>query len=405
MGAPGGDGDRDHGHRNILPGAVTRQGSRRPVPDSLAWSSESWAGPAARSRSSGSAPGSSAPTGARSREEDALAVLRGVGRGGRDVLRHRRRVRRRAQRAGHRAVPDGRTGGITVATKMGRRVDQVPENYTLDNFRAWTDRSRRNLGVDTLDLVQLHCPPSAVIDADATYDDLDTLVAEGAIAAYGVSVETCDAGAVGDRPAERRLDPDHPQRVPAQAARRGAAGGRGGRRRDHRAGAAGVRAAVGEVRREHDVRGRRPPHLQPRTARRSTWARRSRAWTTRPAYGPPRSSPRWSTSAAVGRDAGAGRARVDRAAARRLDGDPRRPQRRPGPGERGGRRAADAACRVCATAWPGCTTATSARRSTRAGSRPAWWATCRPQAWLPSRSPQVSARTACTVGATGSIGA
>ena len=79
---------------------------------------------------------------------------------------------------------------VTVATKMGRRMDQVPENYSLANFRAWTDRSRRNLGVDTLDLVQLHCPPSAVIDADSTYDDLDTLVADGAIAAYGVSVET-----------------------------------------------------------------------------------------------------------------------------------------------------------------------------------------------------------------------
>src|SRR3954464_5045726 len=82
--------------------------------------------------------------------------------------------------------------GILVATKMGRRAEQLPENYTLDNFRAWTDRSRRNLGVDTLDLVQLHCPPSATIDADATYDALDTLVQEGAIAAYGVSVETCD---------------------------------------------------------------------------------------------------------------------------------------------------------------------------------------------------------------------
>jgi aryl-alcohol dehydrogenase-like predicted oxidoreductase len=82
--------------------------------------------------------------------------------------------------------------GITVATKMGRRAEQVPDSYTLDNFRAWTGRSRRNLGVDTLDLVQLHCPPSAVVDADLTYDALDTLVAEGAIAAYGVSVETAD---------------------------------------------------------------------------------------------------------------------------------------------------------------------------------------------------------------------
>jgi aryl-alcohol dehydrogenase-like predicted oxidoreductase len=82
--------------------------------------------------------------------------------------------------------------GILVATKMGRRAEQLPENYTLDNFRAWTDRSRRNLGVDTLDLVQLHCPPSATIEHDATYDALDTLVSEGAIAAYGVSVETSD---------------------------------------------------------------------------------------------------------------------------------------------------------------------------------------------------------------------
>jgi aryl-alcohol dehydrogenase-like predicted oxidoreductase len=82
--------------------------------------------------------------------------------------------------------------GITVATKMGRRMEQLPENYVLDNFRAWTDRSRRNLGVDRLDLVQLHCPPSVVIDADTTYDALDQLVADGAIAAYGVSVETID---------------------------------------------------------------------------------------------------------------------------------------------------------------------------------------------------------------------
>lgn len=81
--------------------------------------------------------------------------------------------------------------GITVATKMGRRLAQEPENYTPENFRAWTDRSRRNLRVETLDLVQLHCPPTAVIEDDATYDALDALVADGTIAAYGVSVETC----------------------------------------------------------------------------------------------------------------------------------------------------------------------------------------------------------------------
>ncbi|MFC5433582.1 aldo/keto reductase [Microbacterium suwonense] len=79
---------------------------------------------------------------------------------------------------------------LTVATKMGRRVEQIPGNYVLQNFRAWTDRSRRNLGVDTLDLVQLHCPPTAVYSDDAVFNALDTLVEEKAIAAYGVSVET-----------------------------------------------------------------------------------------------------------------------------------------------------------------------------------------------------------------------
>jgi aryl-alcohol dehydrogenase-like predicted oxidoreductase len=83
-----------------------------------------------------------------------------------------------------------RGDGIFVATKMGRRVDQVPENYTRENFRAWNDRSRANLGVDTLDLVQLHCPPTPVYDRDEVFDALDEMVAEKRIAAYGVSVET-----------------------------------------------------------------------------------------------------------------------------------------------------------------------------------------------------------------------
>jgi aryl-alcohol dehydrogenase-like predicted oxidoreductase len=90
---------------------------------------------------------------------------------------------------------------ITVATKMGRRVEQVPENYVLDHFRAWTDRSRRNLGVDRLDLVQLHCPPTPVYSTDAVFDALDTLVDEGVMANYGVSVETVDEALTAiDRP-------------------------------------------------------------------------------------------------------------------------------------------------------------------------------------------------------------
>ena len=94
-----------------------------------------------------------------------------------------------AWRAG---LSDAERAAITVATKMGRRAPLLPENYTAENFRAWTDRSRANLRMDTLDLVQLHCPPSAVYRSDAVYDALDALVDSGAIAAYGVSVETAD---------------------------------------------------------------------------------------------------------------------------------------------------------------------------------------------------------------------
>jgi aryl-alcohol dehydrogenase-like predicted oxidoreductase len=81
---------------------------------------------------------------------------------------------------------------FVVATKMGRRVEQVPENYTRENFRAWNDRSRADLGVDTLELVQLHCPPTPVYSRDEVYDALDELVADKRIAAYGVSVERVD---------------------------------------------------------------------------------------------------------------------------------------------------------------------------------------------------------------------
>ncbi|MFD3484227.1 aldo/keto reductase [Streptomyces sp. NPDC058665] len=90
-----------------------------------------------------------------------------------------------------RFLKDRPDADVFVATKMGRRAEQRPENYSLDNFRTWNDRSRANLGVDTLDLVQLHCPPMAVYSTDAVFDALDTLVAEKRTAAYAVSVETC----------------------------------------------------------------------------------------------------------------------------------------------------------------------------------------------------------------------
>src|ERR1700742_4481717 len=115
-------------------------------------------------------------------ESDALAVLRAAVESGvtffdtADVYGDGR-----SERIIGRFIAREAPAGVTVATKMGRRVAQVPENYTLANFRAWTDRSRANLGVDRLDLVQLHCPPTPVF----SYDALDTLVAEDRIAAYG----------------------------------------------------------------------------------------------------------------------------------------------------------------------------------------------------------------------------
>ncbi len=99
----------------------------------------------------------------------------------------------RSERLVGRVLAERGDGSVLVATKMGRRASpHVADEYTADSFRRWNDRSRENLGVDTLDLVQLHCPPSEVLSRDVTYDVLDEMVAEGRIAAYGVSVETVE---------------------------------------------------------------------------------------------------------------------------------------------------------------------------------------------------------------------
>jgi aryl-alcohol dehydrogenase-like predicted oxidoreductase len=81
-----------------------------------------------------------------------------------------------------------------VATKMGRRAPLDPAEYTPEAFRAWIDRSRDNLGVDRLDLVQLHCLPTAVYYQPEIFAALDDLVSAGVIAGYGVSVERVEEG-------------------------------------------------------------------------------------------------------------------------------------------------------------------------------------------------------------------
>ena len=79
---------------------------------------------------------------------------------------------------------------IRIATKAGRRLDpHVAEGYTWENLTAFVERSLRNLGTDTLDLVQLHCPPSEVYYLPETFGVLDDLAEAGKLHHYGVSVE------------------------------------------------------------------------------------------------------------------------------------------------------------------------------------------------------------------------
>jgi aryl-alcohol dehydrogenase-like predicted oxidoreductase len=95
----------------------------------------------------------------------------------------------RSERVIGRFLRERRGEDFFVATKMGRRVPLDLANYTPDNFRAWTDRSRENLGVERLDLVQLHCLPTTTYYMPELFAALDDLVAAGSIANYGVSVE------------------------------------------------------------------------------------------------------------------------------------------------------------------------------------------------------------------------
>jgi aryl-alcohol dehydrogenase-like predicted oxidoreductase len=80
-----------------------------------------------------------------------------------------------------------------VATKAGRRLPrQVPEGYSRANLFAWVERSLRNLDVEAIDLLQLHCPPTSVYYMPEVFGVLDDLVAAGKLLYYGVSVEKAE---------------------------------------------------------------------------------------------------------------------------------------------------------------------------------------------------------------------
>jgi aryl-alcohol dehydrogenase-like predicted oxidoreductase len=83
-----------------------------------------------------------------------------------------------------------RSETVCVATKAGRRLDpHVADGYNRENLTAFIERSLKNLDVDALDLVQLHCPPTEVYYRPEVFDVMDDLQKQGKIKHYGVSVE------------------------------------------------------------------------------------------------------------------------------------------------------------------------------------------------------------------------
>lgn len=82
---------------------------------------------------------------------------------------------------------------VFVATKMGRRGDPGwPANFALDVMRTHTEDSLRRLGVESLDLTQLHCIPTEELRRGDVFEHLRTLQAEGKIHRWGVSVESME---------------------------------------------------------------------------------------------------------------------------------------------------------------------------------------------------------------------
>ncbi|HEY4234939.1 MAG TPA: aldo/keto reductase [Lacipirellulaceae bacterium] len=84
---------------------------------------------------------------------------------------------------------------IYVATKAGRRLNpHMAEGYNRANLVAFVDRSLKNLGVETIDLLQLHCPPNDVYYNPDVFRVLEDLVAAGKLRHYGVSVKSPEEG-------------------------------------------------------------------------------------------------------------------------------------------------------------------------------------------------------------------
>jgi len=87
-----------------------------------------------------------------------------------------------------------RSEQIVVATKFGRRAPLDVAAYTYESFRGWLERSRENLGVEVIDLVQLHSLPWETYYTPSVFEACAALVEEGLVRAYGVSVEKVEEG-------------------------------------------------------------------------------------------------------------------------------------------------------------------------------------------------------------------
>jgi len=124
-------------------------------------------------------------------EDDALAALRtAIGEGVNFIDTADVYGDGRSERLVGQVIREFPGHRIYVATKAGRRLNpHVAAGFTRQNLTAFIERSLKNLGVDALDLVQLHCPPTEVFYMPEVLGILDDLVRAGKLLHYGVSVE------------------------------------------------------------------------------------------------------------------------------------------------------------------------------------------------------------------------
>ena len=107
-----------------------------------------------------------------------------------------------------------------VATKAGRRLpQQTVEGYSRENLSLWIEDSLRNLNAESLDLLQLHCPPTALYYQPEVFGCLDDLVAAGKIQTLWSKRRTSRRGAKGNRVPECEDGADHLQLLPAATGR------------------------------------------------------------------------------------------------------------------------------------------------------------------------------------------